>query len=48
MSLRDTPILLIAGERRITVFKLALITVTQCTIIGLACVAFVNIAMGVY
>lgn len=31
-----------------TVFKLALITVAHCVIIGLACVAFVNIAMGVY
>lgn len=28
--------------------KLALITVIRCVIIGLACVAFVNIAMGVY
>jgi hypothetical protein len=31
-----------------TVFKLALITVTQCIIIGLACVAIVNIIWGVY
>ena len=31
-----------------TVLKLALITVTRCAIIGLACVALVNIAMGVY
>lgn len=31
-----------------TVFKLALITVTQCTIIGLACVAIANIILGVY
>lgn len=28
--------------------KLALITVICCVIIGLACVALVNIAMGVY
>lgn len=28
--------------------KLALITVTRCIIVGLACVALVNIAMGVY
>lgn len=30
-----------------TVFKLALITVAQCAIIGLACVAIVNIILGV-
>lgn len=28
--------------------KLALITVMRCVIIGLACVALVNIALGVY
>lgn len=28
--------------------KLALIIVMRCVIMGLACVAFVNIAMGVY
>nr|DAR45038.1 MAG TPA: hypothetical protein [Caudoviricetes sp.] len=31
-----------------TVFKMALITVVQCAIIGLACVAIVNIILGVY